>query len=86
MSTLATVRRIIASETDLKVEDLDSVRPLGELGVDSLSVAEVMFKLEDEFHIKTPDERVPIRTIQDIADLIDRLVAEAGAGAATGRA
>lgn len=84
MSTLATVRRIIAGETDLRVEDLDPARPIEELGVDSLSVIEVMFKLEDEFHIKTPDERVPIRTIQDIADLVDRLVAESGA--ATGRA
>ncbi len=79
MSTLAIVRRIIADETDLRVEDLDPARPIEELGVDSLSVIEVMFKLEDEFHIKTPDERVPIRTIQDIADLVDRLVAESDA-------
>jgi acyl carrier protein len=76
MGTLASVQKLIAAELDLVVSDLDPARSLEELGVDSLGVIEVMFKLEDEFNIKMPDERVPIKTVQDIADLVDRLVSE----------
>ena len=76
MSTLSTVQQLIAAETDLKLEDLESGRPLEELGIDSLTVLEVLFKIEDAFDIKMTDERVPLRTVQDIADLVDRLVAE----------
>jgi acyl carrier protein len=76
MSTLTAVQRIIVSETSLRVEELDSARSLEGIGVDSLAVIEVMFRLEEEFKIMMPDERVPIQTIQDIANLVDRLLAE----------
>ncbi|HZP94547.1 MAG TPA: phosphopantetheine-binding protein [Burkholderiales bacterium] len=67
---------MIAAEAEVKLEDLDPGRPLDELGIDSLSVLQAMFEIEDKFGIKMPDERVPIRTVQDIADIVDRLVAE----------
>ncbi len=76
MSTLAAVQRIIASETDLKIEELDPARSLEGLGVDSLAVIEVMFRLEEEFKITMPDERVPVQTVQDIVNIVDRLLAE----------
>jgi acyl carrier protein len=79
MDTLATVQQLIAEEADLKPEDLAPGRPLEELGVDSLSVLMVAFKIEDRFGVKMPDERVPLRTLQDIADLVDRLVAQRSA-------
>jgi acyl carrier protein len=84
MTTLTTVQKLIAEELDLAVDDLDPARPLDELGIDSLSVMEVMFKLEDTFDIKMPDERVPIRTVQDIADIVDRLLRERGSGIGPG--
>jgi acyl carrier protein len=80
MTTLATVQKLIAEELDLAVDDLDPARPLEELGIDSLSVIEVMFKLEENFDIKMPDERVPIRTVQDIANIVDRLLRERASG------
>ena len=76
MDTLTTVQQLIAAEADLKPEDLPPGRLLEELGVDSLSVLMVAFKIEDRFGVKMPDERVPLRTLQDIADLVDRLVAQ----------
>jgi acyl carrier protein len=39
-----------------------------------------MFDLEEKFKIKMPEERVPVRTVQDISDLVDRLVAEQSRG------
>ena len=47
-----------------------------ELGVDSLGIIEVMFKLEESFDIRMGDERVPIKTVQDIADNVDKLIRE----------
>ena len=82
MDTLKAIQQLIAAEAEVKPEDLDPGRPLDELGIDSLSVLQVMFEIEDTFGIKMPDERVPIRTVQDIADIVDRLVAEKATGPA----
>ena len=76
MSTLTVVQELIAASAEVPIEKLEADRPLQELDVDSLTVLEVMFDLEEKFKIKMPEERVPVRTVQDIADLVDRLVAE----------
>jgi len=74
MKSLSTIQRIIADQTGLTVEELLPTRPLDELGVDSLAVIEAMFLLEDEFKVEMPFGQFPIRTIQDIADLVDHLL------------
>ncbi len=74
MNTLATVQRIIADQTGLFAMDLQPTRPLEELGIDSLTVIESMFLLEDEFKVEIPGGQAPIRTIQDIADLVEQLL------------
>jgi len=66
----------MAEQFELKAEDLTPDAQLESLGLDSLSVIEFMFNIEDEFKIKLPDERVEIKTIQDIANIVDRMVAE----------
>jgi len=76
MSTLQTIQHMMVEQFDLKIEDLTPGAELEALGLDSLSVIEFMFNLEDKFHIKMPDERVEIKTIQDIAGIVERLVAE----------
>jgi acyl carrier protein len=76
MSSLETIRRMMVEQFDLAPETLTPEAPLESLGLDSLSVIEFMFNIEDEFKIKLPDERVEIKTIQDIAAIVDRLVAE----------
>ncbi len=76
MSSLETIQRMMAEQFDLKPEVLTPDAQLENLGVDSLSVIEFMFNIEDEFKIKLPDARVEIKTVQDIANIVDRLVAE----------
>ena len=80
MSSLGVIQQLIAASAEVPVESLDPTRPLDELNVDSLTVLEVMFDIEDKFGIKMPEERVPIRTVRDIADLVDRLVAQRSGG------
>ena len=76
MSTLQTIQRMMKEQFDLKEENLTPEAQLEALGLDSLSIIEFMFNIEDEFKIKLPDERVEIKTIQDIASIVDRLVTE----------
>jgi acyl carrier protein len=35
-----------------------------------------MFNLEDELKIKLSDERIELKTIQDVANAVDKLLAE----------
>lgn len=76
MSSLATIQQMMSEQFDLEPGALTPDALLEGLGLDSLSVIEFMFNIEDAFNIKLPDERVEIKTIKDIADIVDRLVAE----------
>jgi acyl carrier protein len=79
MSSLPTIQRMMVEQFDLKLEALTPDATLESLGLDSLSVIEFMFNLEDELKIKLPDERVEIKTLQDVTNLVDRIVAEQSA-------
>lgn len=76
MSSLQTIQHMMVEQFDLKLEDLTPDAQLEGLGLDSLSVIEFMFHLEDELKIKLPDERVEIKTVQDVANIVDRIIAE----------
>ncbi|MGZ8256792.1 MAG: acyl carrier protein [Gallionella sp.] len=75
MSSLATIQRLMVEQFDLTLEQLTPTAELASLGVDSLSIVEFMFNLEDELSIKFGDERVDLKTVQDVANIVDQLVA-----------
>jgi acyl carrier protein len=79
-ATLQKVQKIFASKFSLGEERVKPEASLESLGLDSLDAIEVMFDIEDEFQIRIPQDRrekeVKINTVQDILDVIDRLVAE----------
>jgi len=81
MNTLESVQRLLAEKFELKAEQLQPDSELDKLGLDSLSIIEFMFNVEDEFKIKVPDQRVEIKTVQDIVAIVDKLVAEQHASA-----
>lgn len=76
MSSLETIQRMMVEQFDLKLEDLTPDAALESLGIDSLSVIEFMFNLEDELKIKLSDERLELKTVQDVANIVDKLIAE----------
>ena len=76
VTTLGTIQDLMAARFALRREELAADRPLRSLGVDSLAVTEFMFDLEDEFRIRLPYEHANINTLQDILDVIERLMAE----------
>jgi acyl carrier protein len=82
MTTLQTVQKLIATELELDAATLDPNLPLQDLGIDSLTVMECLFKIEDEFKISVEGSNLAVSTLQDIADLVDQLVSAKTAGAA----
>jgi acyl carrier protein len=64
----------MVEQFDPKLEDLRPDTQLESLGLDSLSVIEFMFHLEDEMKIKFPDERVEIKTVGDVANIVDKII------------
>lgn len=75
VNTLQTVQQLLAKELDVDPAVLDPARPLDELGIDSLTVTECLFKLEDAFEITVANSDAAVGNLQDIADMVDRLVA-----------
>ncbi len=68
---------MIAEQFDLKREALVPEATLESLGLDSLSVIEFMFNIEDEFKVKLSDIPLEnIKTLQDVINIIDKQVAE----------
>jgi len=76
MSSLQTIQDLMVKQFDLKPEALTPDATLESLGLDSLSVIEFTFNLEDELKITMPEERIELKTLQDVVNLVDKLIAE----------
>ncbi len=75
-STLERLQEILSRQYELKREDLAAEATLEGLGLDSMSVIDLLFTIEDEFRIIVPRDQVELRTVADVVSYIDRLVAE----------
>ena len=80
MTTLQSVQSLLKANFNLSTEVLQPDAKLEDLAIDSLSVLEVMFAVEDKFKIVVPSEPVasqgPMKTIGDLVAYVDKLVAE----------
>ncbi|SDB03063.1 phosphopantetheine-binding protein [Bauldia litoralis] len=79
MDTLGRVQKIIAEQLERPSDDVRPETRLENLG-DSLDLIEVVYALEVEFKVDVPlNSKAPgesLDTVQDVARIIDRLVAE----------
>jgi acyl carrier protein len=80
MTTLQSVQAILKANFDLALEVLQPEAKLEDLAIDSLSVIEVMFAVEDEFKITVPPEpaalQTQMKTVGDLVAYVDKLIAE----------
>lgn len=76
MQTLDRIKRLFLENFDFAEEGLKPEATIESLGLDSLDKIEFLFALEKEFNIKIPDREVTLNSIQDIINVINRLVAE----------
>ena len=79
LETLDRIKNLAIKELSLDPSKLDPSAPLADLGVDSLTFIEFMFKVEDEFGVKVSD--ADLRSIKCLADL-ERHIAASLQGAA----
>ena len=87
MSTLEKLQDILVKDYQVARERLAPDAMLSTLGVDSLGLLELMFKIEDCFHVKIPgDTPTNLTTVHDVVGYIDGLIAHHPAGHARGAA
>jgi len=76
MNTLSTLRDILVGDYKVAREAAEPNAPLNTLGIDSLGQLELMFKIEDTFHVKIPgDPPTGLVTVGDVCSYIETLVA-----------
>ena len=76
MTTLQTLQDILVREYHVTPELATPEATLTTLGLDSLSIIELMFKIEDAFGLTiTDDPPTNLLTVSDVVGYIDGLVA-----------
>jgi acyl carrier protein len=83
MSTLDMLTAILHRDYGVARDALSPDATLVTLGLDSLSVLELMFKIEDGFGVKINDDPPnDLRTVSDVVNYIDALLTRKPAGSA----
>jgi acyl carrier protein len=85
MSTFDTLTDILVRDYGVARELVTSEANLATLRIDSLSLLELMFKIEDRFGVKiAEDTPTDLVTVNDVVGYIDRLIARRPKSRATG--
>lgn len=78
MTPYAFMAQILSEKYDVAQEAISPEATLTELGLDSLTIVELLFDVEDEFGIEVPEERATFQTLAEAAALVDELVQAKG--------
>jgi acyl carrier protein len=73
MTTFEELKKLIQKTFEIDPSTLKPDAPLPEYGLDSLSLAELMFVVEEHFGIEFPEHRQDVTTLSALADLVDEL-------------
>lgn len=80
MSTIETLQDILVKDYRVPRDQVEPDATLTTMGLDSLSVLELMFKIEDNFHVKiAEDTPTNLVTVNDVVCFIDGLLANQAA-------
>jgi len=79
MNSYDYIKQLLVEKHDIKPEAISPETKLTELGLDSLSIAELLFDVADKYGIDIPDERANFTTLGEGAALVDELVHAKGA-------
>lgn len=75
--------QLLIDEYKLPTEKLVPEARLDELGIDSLGVMELVFKIEDDFAIQFPTDQVALATFGDLVHYVQSLIDSQSASAAS---
>jgi acyl carrier protein len=74
MDSIASLTHLIHQQFGVSPEQVDPDAPFAQYDIDSLTLAELMFAVEDEFHVQVPDEAVStVTNLRGLALLLDQL-------------
>jgi acyl carrier protein len=77
MSTLEILQEILVKDFALDRAQITPEADLSRLGIDSLSLIDFVFKIEDRFELQIKDDMpTTLVTLSDVAEYVDRLIAE----------
>lgn len=79
MTTLQRLQDLLVKRFDLERKDLDPAASLQKLGLDSMGTIDLMFQVEDEFGVTFPRDANAPKTVQDVVDCIECLLADPAA-------
>jgi acyl carrier protein len=74
---LERLRRLVLGKVNIDPEQLRPEAHLADIGIDSFSLIELVFLVEEEFQITIPLEGLVVTTVSDVLDLIERRLADA---------
>jgi acyl carrier protein len=69
------IKAMIAEHFGIETGKLTGETEIASLGIDSLSMIEFMFQMEEKFSIHMADSRAPMVTVADVVAEIERAVA-----------
>ena len=72
-NTIAELKQLIQSQLGIDTSTLENDKPITEYGIDSLSMIEFIFLVEEKFGIDIPDAAPNISTLSGLAGLVDKL-------------
>ena len=73
MSSLKELQDLIHEKYGIDPSELDPNASMREKGLDSLSLVEFLFAVEDHFHVNLPDVDSGIDTLAELAVLVDKI-------------
>lgn len=76
MNTLDKIRQLIAERYDLNISDITPETTFEQLNIDSLGMFDLIFDAEEYFGVSIDEEDFVINNIQDVANLLDKLIKE----------
>ena len=74
MSSYPFLAEVLTEKYDIEAKAISPDATMAELGLDSLTLIELIFDLEDEFEIEFPEERATFVRLGEAAAVIDELV------------
>lgn len=84
-TTFDRISALLLHDHHVPAERLVPEALLDDLGIDSLATVELLWNVEQAFHVKLPSDAAGLDTLGDVARCVDALLARQAGGSGTGR-
>lgn len=78
MTTATRIIEMLVKDFQVDPDKLTPDARLEDVGVDSIGVAELLFNIEDEFHLKLPDIPMDLATFGGVIRFVEEQIAAQG--------